>query len=151
MILKFHNGWNTWKYIDGISQPEVETVNEFLLAGRLGYTVVRIDEMALDAKLPVTSILPEGENWISLLNSIVPVSDIYLGNLDSVLFQRGEPPYYTETKQGPVITDSSIEPNKDGCLMLAITCIMDGVKHHIFTDCETYLLNDNGKTLNRLL
>jgi hypothetical protein len=143
MILKIRTGWEQWKYLDDIKDPEVEVTDDLTLAFRLGYTLDRLKELDIH--------LAPGELHMSLLDKIQPIDcmGMYSGQVSCALYSLvAVNPNTVEIKAGEILDPKASVKGKS---LLAITCSRSGVKHHIFTDCETYLLNDQGKNINRLL
>jgi hypothetical protein len=146
MILKFRMDTDKWKYLDSIIDPEVDLILEFKLADRLGYTQEKLDVLLVDRSNKavgyIESVLTGNKNRCALLNYYPPVSSFYQGNIQGVFKERDLAPENLEAYRRVATYGSQ---------MLAISCGRHGEAYHIFTDCETYLLNDLGKTLNRLL
>ena len=143
MILKLHTGWEKWKYLEDVTETEVELVTEYALAFRLGYTLDRIKTFDIGIK--------EGTNTLELMEYYPPIDNtgLYTGQVQAILYKLTYDEGYTPQFQS--VDAPGVKETTNGNLMAAITCFRNGVKHHIFTNCECYLLNDLGKTINRLL
>ena len=80
MIIKFRTGLNKWKYIEDLTEPEVEATDEATLTDRLGYTDERLNKEDLEINLDAR------ENKIKLIDSIPPIDccGLYTGQVHGV-------------------------------------------------------------------